>query len=72
MVVHAVNNGISLRGADLFCTTYPCSMCAKLLTPLGIKNLYYNEGYPDDTSAEYLRAADILVIRMTDYETPKF
>ena len=33
------------KGADLYCTTYPCHNCARHIVAAGIKNVYYIEPY---------------------------
>jgi len=41
----AKKEGISLEGADLYITTFPCPFCAKLVAYSGIKRCYFNSGY---------------------------
>jgi deoxycytidylate deaminase/dephospho-CoA kinase len=36
-----------LDKCTLYCTTYPCRMCANRIVQLGIKNIIYLEPYPD-------------------------
>ena len=31
VIIQAAIHGISLKGADLYCTTHPCSFCCKML-----------------------------------------
>ena len=38
--------GISCRGADLYCTTFPCHNCAKHLVAGGISRVVFVEPYP--------------------------
>jgi len=42
----AGRNSTSVRGADLFCTTFPCHECAKLILGAGIRRVVYIEPYP--------------------------
>lgn len=42
----AGRNGTSVRGADLFSTTFPCHECAKLILGAGIRRVVYIEPYP--------------------------
>lgn len=46
-IVQAGRNGINTDGSILYCTTYPCSYCAKLIVNAGIKRVVYGEGYAD-------------------------
>lgn len=45
---NAAKHGISIDGADLYCTDFPCVMCAKSIVNSGIKAVYYINGpeYP--------------------------
>jgi dCMP deaminase len=45
LVAQAAKEGISLKGADMYVTTFPCPTCAKLVAHSGIKRLYYADGY---------------------------
>lgn len=60
-VIQAAYFGVSVKGSTIYTTTYPCSMCAKLLINAGIKEIVYLEGYPDDLSKELLVESDIIV-----------
>lgn len=39
--------GISVEGATIYCTKYPCRVCSSLIAEAGIKRVVYQEGYPD-------------------------
>lgn len=60
-VAQAAYFGVSVNGATIYTTTYPCSMCAKILINAGIKEIVYNEGYVDDLSKDLLNETDILI-----------
>ena len=60
-VIQAAYFGVSVKDSTIYTTTYPCSMCAKLLINAGIKEIVYNEGYPDDLSKDLLLESDIIV-----------
>jgi len=57
--VHAEQNlvswcaryGITLDGADIYTTTYPCSDCMKLVISAGIKTVYFADGYAESGAA---------------------
>lgn len=42
----AARLGIAVRDATLFCTTFPCHMCARHIVASGIKRVVYIEPYP--------------------------
>lgn len=45
-MLQASRNGVSIRGATLYTTTYPCHNCAKHIVAAGIKEVVYIEPYP--------------------------
>jgi dCMP deaminase len=61
-IIQAAFHGVSIRGADLFCTNLPCSICAKMIINAGIKRIYFLEGYADDISDSMLKEAGVEVI----------
>ncbi|WP_448213477.1 deaminase [Colwellia sp. MEBiC06753] len=42
----AARNGVSVRNAHMYCTTYPCHNCAKHIIASGIQSVEYIEPYP--------------------------
>jgi cytidine deaminase len=45
-LMEAVRRGISVKGATLYCTTFPCHMCARHIIASGIKRVVFIEPYP--------------------------
>jgi hypothetical protein len=53
-IIHAEMSAISdaarlgrpIAGANLFCTTFPCHICAKHIVACGIRSVYFLEPYP--------------------------
>lgn len=45
-ICDAARIGRSVKGATLFCTTFPCHNCAKHIIASGIKRVIYMEPYP--------------------------
>jgi dCMP deaminase len=58
-IIQASVFGISIDGATLYCTAAPCSVCAKMLINAGIKEIVYQESYPDDLAQQMLTEAQI-------------
>lgn len=54
LLVQAAMHGTSLKGADVYCTHMPCSICFKLLVNCGVKHVYFLHGYPDELTIELL------------------
>ena len=44
-IVQAARKGISVEDATIYCTTQPCTFCAKAIINSGIKRLVYCEPY---------------------------
>ncbi len=63
-IIQAAYHGVSIKGATLYCTNLPCSICAKMIINAGIKTIYYVEGYADSISEDMLKEADIQLIRL--------
>lgn len=70
-VLHAESNAIaklaksndSGDGADIFITHAPCMECAKLIFQSGIRRVYFNQNYRDDSGIRFLRASGVEVIK---------
>ena len=60
-IIQAAKMGVSIQDATLYCTHFPCAICAKMIVNAGISRLVYVHPYPDDFSKEILREADISV-----------
>ena len=63
-IIQAAYHGVSLKGASLFCTNLPCSICAKMIINAGIKKIYYHSGYADELSQDMLKEAEIELIHL--------
>ena len=76
MAVHAEQNaiiqaayiGVSTKGATLYTTTYPCSICAKMIINAGISKVIYEGEYPDTTSKSLFGKAEIPVRKFNRHE----
>ncbi len=45
IVAQAAKDGVSLKGADIYCDTFPCPPCAKQLAYSGVARVFYRIGY---------------------------
>ncbi len=61
VIIQAAIHGISLKGAELYCTNQPCLICTKMLINCGFSAIYYAEPYPDKLAEEMLAEAGIHV-----------
>ncbi len=62
VIIQAAVNSVSLKGAELFCTTFPCFICSKMLINCGIRKIWVEDSYPDSFSEEMLREAGVEII----------
>ena len=65
-VTQAAYFGVSVKGAKIYTTTFPCSLCAKILINSGITEIVYDEGYMDDLSKDILSEADLKIRHVDD------
>ncbi len=73
-VLHAESNAVSKLaksndsgdGADIFITHAPCIECAKLIYQSGIRRVYFNQNYRDDSGIRFLRQSGVEVIKHED------
>jgi dCMP deaminase len=63
-IIQAAFHGVSIKGATLFCTNLPCSICTKMIINAGVKRIYYQEGYADIMSKGMLEEVGIEVIQL--------
>lgn len=64
VIVQAARYGISIAGATVYTTTYPCVICTKLLINSGVVRICYQSDYADELSSALLEEAGIEVIRL--------
>ena len=63
-IVQCARYGTPIEGSVLYCTTHPCSMCAKSIINSGIIRVYYIDGYPDELSDQLFKEAKISRIKL--------
>jgi len=68
-ITDAARNGIRLDGTTLFCTTFPCHLCAKHIISSGINRVVYIEPYPKSYTTDLYRD-DIILRRATAGSDP--
>lgn len=62
-IIQAAVTGVSIAGATLYTTTFPCVTCAKMLMNARIVEIVYEDGYPDELGRWMLARSRILVRR---------
>lgn len=63
-IVQCARYGTPIEGSVLYCTTHPCSMCAKSIINSGITRVYYIDGYPDELADKLFKEAKISRIKL--------
>jgi dCMP deaminase len=61
LIARAARDGVSLRGADLFVTTFPCPACARLVAEAGFGRCFFAGPYSVLDGEGVLRAAGIQI-----------
>jgi dCMP deaminase len=70
IIARAAADGVSLRGADLYVTTFPCPACARLIAEAGLRRCFFAGPYSVLDGEDVLRAANIQVLWVTLPEAP--
>ena len=72
-ICDAAMRGISVRNGTLYCTTFPCHMCARHIIAAGITRVVYIEPYPKSRAKRlYKRAIQVDHDREADEDAVKF
>ena len=58
-IAQAAKHGVSIDGAKLYSTNFPCSFCLRLILNSGIEEIIYCDEYFDEISKEILKDANI-------------
>jgi dCMP deaminase len=62
-IVQAAYSGTCIKDSDMYITTQPCSICAKLIINAGIKKIVFKGDYPDDLAMSLLNEAGVRVVK---------
>ena len=63
-IIQAAIHGVSIEGSTVYCTHQPCILCTKMIINGKIKRVVYQNGYPDEMSLQFLKQADIEVLKL--------
>jgi dCMP deaminase len=70
-IANAAREGIALKGAALYCTTEPCTICMGALANVGISEVYFDKPYPHKMSRDIAKHAGISVFKMEVSNEPR-
>ncbi len=60
-IIQAAVSGASIKGSTLYCTTYPCVVCAKMLINAEVEEIVYDGDYTDSLSENMLNQSAIKI-----------
>jgi dCMP deaminase len=60
-VIQAAYFGVSIKGASIYTTNFPCVLCTKILLNAGISEIIYKDEYEDELSKSILQETDVLI-----------
>jgi len=60
-IIQAAYHGTSVRGAKMYCTTLPCSICTKMIINAGILEVIYIEEYDDELAAQLVKESSLIL-----------
>lgn len=60
-VVQAATSGVDITGATIYTTTFPCSLCSKIIINSSAVRIVCRKGYPDDLSRQLLRESKMKI-----------
>ncbi len=63
-IIQAAVFGVSIKGGSLYTTHAPCSVCAKMLINAGIKEIIYENDYPDELAMNMLTESNIEIRKL--------
>ena len=64
VIAEAARKGISLEGAELFLTDFPCPYCARLIAKAGVKKIYFLKGYAVLEGDEFLKGEGVELVQV--------
>ncbi len=65
-ISQAAENGISTKGATVYCTNFPCVLCVRTIINAGIKKVIYKEFYPDDGTSDIARRSGLEMVQFKE------
>ena len=60
-IIQAARQGTEIKDSTLYCTTAPCSLCAKMLITAGVTRIVYEGSYPDERAMAFFAEAGVKV-----------
>src|SRR3989344_2871784 len=64
LVAESAKRGISLEGAEIYTSDFPCPPCAKIIARAGFKRCYFSKGYGVLDGEEILKKFNVEIVRI--------
>jgi len=64
VIAEAAKKGVSLAGAEIYVSTFPCPNCARLIVRSGIKKVFFDTGYSLVDAYEILKTGGVEIIQV--------
>ncbi len=69
-IIQGARHGITLEGAEMYCTLHPCVICIKMILNAGLVRVTYENGYPDPIAQQIIKEANFPVLQLHHPEAP--
>ncbi len=63
-ICEAARDGISIKGATVYCTHKPCIICTRNLAAAEVDKVYYEHDYPDEHSDTVAKLSGLKVVKI--------
>ncbi len=70
-ILQCAVHGSSTKGATLYSTHHPCSMCVKSIINAQIDKVIYKIGYPDDLAENLIQESDVEIVKIDGHHSKK-
>lgn len=68
IICSAAKQGLSVEGCELYATTFPCPVCAKLIAYSGIKTVFFAEGYAMVDGERIMKDRGVKIVKVQQKE----
>jgi dCMP deaminase len=65
-IIQAATTGVSIEGAELYCTTQPCTQCSRMIANCGIQRVVFQDAYPDPLAIGILTTSGVKIHQWND------
>lgn len=66
VIAQCAGYGPTLAGWSMYVTTFPCEKCARLISAVGVKTVFYREGFSSLNAQDDFRVYGVRIVRVDD------